>query len=84
MESLEVGSKFAGCRVESSRDTDHGHVWIFSRDNQAVVIGMPYTEYFTFIGYPHERERMLDEMAMEVHQTLRDRAKNPSTLDIRS
>lgn len=83
MAILEVGDKFAGCRVEQSKDTENGHVWIFSRGNEAVVMSLRYDDYFIMIAHPQERERILDQMALELHQTLRDREKKISSLDVK-
>ena len=52
---LNKGDKFNGCRVEQSKDTEIGHVWIFSRGNEAVVLSLPADQYFDLLVKPHER-----------------------------
>ena len=75
MSILEVGETFAGCRVEASRDTDDGHVWIFARDGHAVVIGLPYDQYFSMIVSPMEREELLDRMAAQIYEAMKGKER---------
>lgn len=77
---LEKGDKFAGCIVEASTDTEHGHVWIFSRGNEAITVGIKYDEYFTAILSPHDREFMLDQLAARIYQELKDKGKKINSL----
>lgn len=80
MSVLDKGDKFAGCVVEASEDKEGGHVWIFVRGNEAIVIGISYDDYFTMIANPHERERIFDQMAAQIYATLKDRAKGINSL----
>ena len=77
---LNKGDKFNGCRVEQSKDTETGHVWIFSRGNEAVVLSLPADQYFDLLVKPHERERVLDYMAECIDISFREKAKKISSL----
>lgn len=77
---LNEGEKFNGCRVESSKDVDTGHVWIFSRGNTAVVMSLPADQYFDLIVKPYERERVLDYMAECIDISFREKEKRINSL----
>ena len=77
---LNKGDKFNGCRVEQSKDTETGHVWIFSRGNEAVVLSLPADQYFDLLVKHHERERVLDYMAECIDISFREKAKKISSL----
>ena len=75
MSLLEVGETFAGCRVEASENKDNCHVWIFSRDGHAVVISLPYDQYFSMIVSPMEREELLDRMAAQIYEAMKGKER---------
>lgn len=77
---LEKGEKFAGCLVEGSTDTEHGHVWVFSRGNEAITVGIRYDEYFDAIASPHAREEMLDQLAQRIYFEFKDKSRSINSL----
>jgi len=72
-DELCVGNTFSGFKVESSENTETCHVWVFSRGNNAVVLSLPYDEYFTLLSNPAEGERIMDALAAEVHRSFREK-----------
>lgn len=77
---LEVGETFAGCRVEAADNKDPGRVWIFSRGNEAVVVSVPWDDYFEAISSRYARERFLDQMAERIYRSFREHAKSINSL----
>lgn len=77
---LEKGDSFSGFTVEESVDKESGRVWVFSKGNEAVVIGLPYNEYFDLLLNPWDREAMLDQLALRLHQEFRDKSKKITSL----
>ena len=78
---LNKGDSFSGFRVEAETDTNVGKVWIFSKGNEAVVIGCSWEELFAVMTHPEEKERFLDQLAMELHRKYRDNHKTIRSLD---
>lgn len=77
---LAVGSTFSGFKVESVKQTETGVVWVFSRTNHAMVLAMPYDEFFDLISSRAQGEYLMDEMAGELHRQFRE-ASTLSTSD---
>lgn len=73
-EELEEGSLFSGFRVESVKQTETGVVWIFSRSNHALVLSLPYDEFWDLISSKVQGEYLMDEMAGELHRQFREAA----------
>lgn len=67
-EELCAGSSFSGFQVVSGAQTESGYVWVFARNNHAMVLSMPYDEFFDLISNGHSREYLMDAMAMELHR----------------
>ena len=74
-EELCVGNTFSGFKVEASENKETCHVWVFSRNNHAITIAISYDDYFTILSNPAERERILDQMAAEMHQAFREKSE---------
>lgn len=73
-EELCVGNSFSGFKVEASENKETCHVWVFSRNNHAVTVAISYDDYFTLLSNPVERERIMDQMASEIHREYRERS----------
>ena len=75
-EELCVGNSFSGFKVEASVNKQNCHVWVFSRNNKAVVVPISYDDYFTLLSDPLERERIMDYLAMQIHAAYMDKQTN--------
>lgn len=73
-EELRVGNTFSGFRVVASHNRENAHVWVFERTNHAFVVPISYDDYFTLLSNPHERDRILDQLAIQLHQEYRERS----------
>ena len=76
---LCIGASFSGFKVESAKQTETGFVWVFSRSNHALVLALPYDEFFDLLSNPRLGEYLMDEMASELHKQFRDRDRIAST-----
>lgn len=77
---LEVGERFAGCRVDAAVNNDHGRVWVFSRGNEAVVVSVGWNDYFDALSSPYGKERFLDQMAERIYESFKEHAKSINSL----
>ena len=66
-DGLSVGESFSGFNVVASQNKENCHVWIFERNNHAVTVAISYDDYFTLLSNRIERERIMDQMAAEIH-----------------
>jgi hypothetical protein len=69
--TLNEGAMFSGFKVESVKQTETGVVWVFSRSNHALVLAMPYDEFWDLISSKVQGEYLMDEMAGELHRQFR-------------
>lgn len=71
---LEVGDKFEGCLILSSEDNEFGHEWTFLWGNKAYKVEMRSDEYMSLLFDAYERQRLLDEIAIDLHSQIGERA----------
>jgi hypothetical protein len=71
---LNKGDNFYGFRVQDVRDGNAGRTILFVKGNEGVYVTMSYDDYFTMIGSPHERERILDSLAAAISTAFRDKS----------
>jgi hypothetical protein len=71
---LNKGDNFYGFRVQDVRDGNAGRTILFVKGNEGVYVTMSYDDYFTMIESPHERERILDNLAAAISTAFRDKS----------
>lgn len=74
-QGLSKGESFSGFNVVESVNKENCHVWVFERNNHAVTVAISYDDYFTLLSNPHERERIMDQMAAEIHTAYRNQSE---------
>ena len=71
----KVGDTFAGCHCEQAILKEDAYVWIFSRDNHAVIVSIPISQYMDALLDHYLREEMLDSMAKFVYKSISFKGK---------